>query len=305
MQRSSRRTFLQSSSVLLAGAFIGTSFISKNKKPLLSFSTLGCPDWDFATIMAFAVQHGYDGIELRGIQRELELTKCKEFETPSARKQTLQLMKDAGLQFVDLGSSCTLHFGEGAERTKNLDEGRRFIDLANDIECAYVRVFPNLFPKDQSKETTMELMSKGLLELAAHAEGTNVKVLLETHGDLVYATDVEKVMKESAHQHVGLIWDICNMWTVTKEDIADVYRILKPYIFHAHIKDASLIEGKWSYVFLGKGGVPVMKAIDLLRHSHYKGYYSFEWEKLWYPEIAAPEMALPDYVKTMKEHFKR
>jgi hypothetical protein len=35
----------------------------------------------------------------------------------------------------------------------------------------------------------------------------------------------------------------------------------------------------------------------------YKGYYSFEWEKLWHPEIAEPELALADYPKKMKTHF--
>jgi hypothetical protein len=37
----------------------------------------------------------------------------------------------------------------------------------------------------------------------------------------------------------------------------------------------------------------------------YKGYYSFEWEKLWHPEIADPEIALADYSKVMKAYFKK
>ncbi|MES2847846.1 MAG: sugar phosphate isomerase/epimerase family protein, partial [Bacteroidota bacterium] len=219
--------------------------------------------------------------------------------------QTLQLIKDAGLKIVDLGSSCTLHFAEGAERTKNIDEGKRFIDLANDIECPYIRVFPNLFPKEQTKEKTMQLISDGLLELADHAKGSKVKVLLESHGDLVYTDDIEKIMQAATHEQTGLIWDVCNMWVITKEKPEQVYKKLKKYIHHTHIKDAKLVEGKPQYTLLGKGEVPIITAIDILANDNYKGYYSFEWEKLWHPEIEEPEIALANYTQVMKEHFKK
>ena len=81
MPQTTRKEFLQTSAVLLATIFTGTSFDFKKNKPLLSFSTLGCPDWTFQQIASFAVQHGYKGIEVRGIQRQLDLTKCPEFST--------------------------------------------------------------------------------------------------------------------------------------------------------------------------------------------------------------------------------
>lgn len=304
MPHASRRKFLQTSSVLAAAALLGTSFTLKNKKPLLSFSTLGCPDWELEAIVVFAKELGYDGIELRGIKRELDLTKCRELATASARKQTADMMKAAGLKIVDLGSSCTLHFADGAERTKNIDEGKRFIDLANAIDCPFIRVFPNIFPKEQTREKTIELISAGLWQLAEYAKGSTVKVLLESHGELVYTEDLLKVMASAAHANTGLIWDVCNMWSVTKEEPAHVYQQLKKYIHHTHIKDAKLVDGKPQYVLLGRGDVPIMQAVDILANDNYKGYYSFEWEKLWHPEIEAPETALADYCKVMKAHFK-
>jgi hypothetical protein len=54
---------------------------------------------------------------------------------------------------------------------------------------------------------------------------------------------------------------------------------------------------------LGEGNLPIFTAIDALYHGGYKGYYSFEWEKLWHPEIAEPELALADYPTKMKAHF--
>src|SRR6185436_2649440 len=193
---SSRRDFLQTSAAAAASLFIGSQFETRKKKQLLSFSTLGCPDWSFQKIVDFAVQNDYSGIELRGLQRQMDLSKCSEFSTEN-RAATLSLMKEKGLQFVNLGSSSTLHFAEGAERQKNLDEGKRFIDLAHELNCPYIRVFPNNFPKEQEKNATMDLITKGLLELGDYAKGSNVKVLIESHGDLLAIDDLEKIMKAS------------------------------------------------------------------------------------------------------------
>jgi sugar phosphate isomerase/epimerase len=304
MSYTTRKEFLQASAVLLATILTGTSFDFKKKKPLLSFSTLGCPDWTFQQITSFAVQHGYKGIEVRGIQRQLDLTKCPEFSTEENRKATLALMKEKGLQFVGLGSSANLHFPDGAEREKNLADAKRFIDLAQQINCPYIRVFPNNFLKGQEKNTTIDLIIKGLLELGDYAKEKNVSVLMESHGDVVKIEDLEEIMRSAEHTNVGLVWDISNMWTVTKESPVEAYKKLKKYIRHTHIKDAKLVDGKPQYTLLGQGEVPIFEAIDALSKGGYKGYYSFEWEKMWHPEIAEPEIAIADYSKVMKQHFR-
>lgn len=295
-----RKEFLQTSALFLAALFGGDVLAAPKKAPLLAFSTLGCPDWTFEQITAFAVQHGYKGLELRGLRRQMDLPQCPEFSTEEARKQTSVLMQQKGLSFVGLGSSASLHLPEGAEREKNLAEARRFIDLAGQIGCPYVRVFPNNFPKEQDKKLTMELISKGLRELGDYGQAKNVMVLMETHGDVVRIKDLKAIMQAAKHTHVGLVWDVANMWTVTRESPAEAYQALKKYIRHTHIKDARLVDGKLQYTLLGQGEVPVFEAISALQRGGYTGYYSFEWEKLWHPDLAAPEIALADFPKVMK-----
>ena len=305
MHLSNRKDFLQTSAVLLAMAIAGSSFDFKKKMPLLSFSTLGCPDWPFQQIVDFAVENKFNGIEVRGIQRELELTKCKEFSSAANILATNSLMAEKGLQFVDLGSSAAMHHGETAERQKNLDEAKRFIDLAQQLKCPNIRVFPNNLPKDKDRNATIDLIIQGLIELGNYAKGSGVRVLLESHGELVYTADLQKIMQSAANNNVGMVWDIVNMWSVTKEPPAEVYATLKKYIYHTHIKDAKIIDGKDQYTLLGKGETPIFEAIDILYKGGYKGYYSFEWEKLWHPEIEAPEIAIANYSKVMREHFQQ
>jgi sugar phosphate isomerase/epimerase len=298
----SRRQFLKTTAAIAAASYVWPAFAGK-KAPLLSFSTLGCPDWSLEQITEFAVKHGFKGIEVRGILREMDLPKCKEFSSENIAA-TQRMMKDKGLNFINLGSGATLHFTEGNERRKNIDDGKRFIDLANKLSCPYIRVFPNNFQKDQTKIQTMELIAKGLLELGEYAKGSNVIVLMETHGDLLYTDDLAQLMNMAAHKNVGLVWDMTNMWVKTKESPAYAYVKLKKYIHHTHIKNARLEGDKIIYTRLAQGEVPIFEMIDTLNKGGYKGYYSFEWEKLWHPELEAPELAMADYAVEMKKHFR-
>ncbi len=283
----SRRDFLKNSTALLGIAFAGFPVHLNKELPLLSFSTLGCPDWSFPDIVKFAAANGYSGLELRGVLRQLDLVQCPEFSNPLKIASSLSMMQSNGLKFVDLGSSCELHHSAIAERQKNLDDGKKFIDLARQLQCPNVRVFPNDLPKDQDRNATIDLIVSGLLELGDYAKGSSVSVLMESHGALVYSDDLAHIMKAAEHPNVGLVWDVVNMWSITREPPQTVYDKLKKYIRHAHIKDANIVNGKDEYVLLGKGQTPIFEGIDALYNGGYKGYYSFEWEKLWHPEIAA------------------
>jgi len=297
-----RKEFLQTSGLLLAALTAGSLFAAKKETLLLSFSTLGCPGWTLQQIIDFAAANGYQGIEMRGLLKQMDLTKCNEFNTPEHITDTLARMKASHLRFVNLGSSCNLHIAEPLKRKENIDEAKRFIDLAQQIHCPYIRVFPNNFPKDQTKQATIELIVKGLQELGDYAKDKNVMVLMETHGEVVHADDLVNIMQLANHPQTGLIWDVTNMWTITKEPPAQVYDKIKKYIRHTHIKDAILVNGEPKYTFMGKGEVPIFEAISILQKDGYKGFYSFEWEKLWHPELAEPELALADYPVAMKRN---
>ena len=207
-------------------------------------SRLGCPDWSFNTIVDFAVNNGFNGIEIRGIQRELDLLKCVGFSSKENILSTRKLIEDKKIRIVNLGSSAAMHHPKGAEREKNLDEAKKFICLAQQLNCPYIRVFPNNFPKDQDRTGTINLIITGLQKLGDYAKSTGVTVLMETHGDLVQSKDIEEIMRTVNHPKIGLVWDVINMWAVTKESPARAYSRLKKYIHHTHIKDLVSINGK-------------------------------------------------------------
>lgn len=305
MHSISRKDFIKTSALAGLALAMPPSFKFKKYSPLLSFSTLGCPDWSLDTIVNFAAKNKFNGIEIRGILRELDLPKREEFSTDERIASVVRFVKDRRIKIVNLGSSAAMHFPKGPERDRNIEDAKNFIRLAKKLSCPYVRVFPNNFPKDQDKEETINLMVESLKELGDFAKGYNVHVLMETHGDLSQSDEIQKIMERVNNPNTGLVWDVVNMWTVTKEPPSTVYPKLKKYIRHVHLKDVISVDGKDQYVMLGRGIAPVFEAVDLLAKDEFKGHYSFEWEKLWHPEIGEPAIAIADYSKVMKEHFKK
>ena len=303
MKKFTRREFLHTSPALLGLAWGDFSFSAKKYQPKLAFSTLGCPKWSFETIVKCAVDNGYQGIEIRGIQGQLDLPLCPEFSTPARLVASKQLVESNQLRIVDLGASAQMHHADPTKRKKQLDDARRFIDLAQQLNCPNVRVFPDDLPKDQDEKMTLDLIAQGLLELGEYAKGSGVKILLESHGKVVSTERLLSIMRAAEHPQVGLIWDVYNMWSVTKEAPKMVHQQLKKYICHVHLKDARQVVDKHEYVLLGEGEAPLTEAIRALSKDKFAGYYSFEWEKMWHPEIAEPEVAIPHYAKAVKGYF--
>ena len=69
----------------------------------MAFTTLGCPSWDLDTVIAHGSEFGYDGVDFRGIQEEIDVTKLPEFN--SGIGETKQKLADAGLAVCGISSS--------------------------------------------------------------------------------------------------------------------------------------------------------------------------------------------------------
>lgn len=285
-------------SFTLLPAWLKASELS-DKINKLCFSTIGCPQWPLSKMIDFAIKNGYSGIEFRGINGNLYLPDAPDFSAATL-PHTLQLFKAEALKITGLGSSANLHISAKTEREKQLNEAKAYIELAGKIRCPYVRVFPNNIPDKSNKTATLNLIAQGMQDLADYARQHNVTVLLETHGDVVLAEDIRYILNQITAPNTGIIWDVCNMWIKTAEPVDKVYKLLHPYIKHVHLKDAVMADSKIQYIAPGQGTVPLAKAIQLLYKDNYAGFYCFEWEKLWHPQLTEPEDVFPLFPPFMK-----
>ncbi len=301
MSTLTRRSFVQSlGAMAVAPAVIRARAAERARLPI-GFSTLGCPEWPLATILDVASREGYAAIELRGLQGEMDLPKRPEFSSGVAA--TVADLRARDLRVACLGSSAQLSQREPEERARQMDEARRFIDLAAKLQTPYVRVFGDKYLPDEPKSALVERVAAGMHELAAHAKGSGVEVIIESHGEVTDSATLKAILT-AAGAGSALLWDAHHTVVASKEAPADTYRELGAWVRHTHLKDSRPQGADVRYVLTGDGTVPVREIVKVLAGAGYKGYYSFEWEKKWHPEIEEPEVAIPHYAKVMREYLR-
>jgi len=268
----------------------------------LGFSTLGSPKWTWAQTLDFASAHGFAGVELRGIQETMDLSQRPEFQ-PDRIAQSKRELAAHGLVVPCLGASVNLHEQDAAKLGAAMAETRRFIDLASALGTPYVRVFGNEYPKGLSKEATLAYIAHGLRELGEYARPKGVTVILESHGAFTDSPTLLELMRLADSKGVAILWDAHHTFVGGEQPEATVAK-LGPWIRHTHLKD-SVPDGKdRKYVLTGRGEVPVKRQIEALARIGYKGFYSFEWEKRWHPEIEEPEIAFADFATVASGYLR-
>jgi sugar phosphate isomerase/epimerase len=267
----------------------------------IAFSTLGCPAWDWPKILVFAHDHGFSAVELRGLQGNMDLPSNPIF-APERIEQTKKEIQAQNLRIANLGSSATLYFEDPARRAKELSDGRRFIDLASALGAPYVRVFGGKAETDKAPvpdEATKKRVASALRELGEYAGPKNVTVIVESHDHFTSSATLKDVLTAADSEHVALLWDAHHTFATSNEEPEFTVKQLGQWIRHTHLKDSVGSGEDRKYVLTGRGNVPIERQIKALQSIGYKGFYCFEWEKVWHPDLQDPEIAIADYAKVV------
>jgi sugar phosphate isomerase/epimerase len=269
----------------------------------LGFSTLGCPKWPWPKILDFAAEQRFASIELRGILENMDLTKVPEL-APQRIGEAKRQLSAHGLSVSCLGASAQMHDMDPVKHAEQLDEARRFIDLAHTLDAPYVRVFGNEYVKDVPRDQMLAHIAGALHELGHYASGKGVTVIIESHGAFTDSPALLEILQKADSPNVALLWDAHHTFVSGKEEPEDTVRQLGRYIRHTHLKDSVPSGNDRRYVLTGTGDVPVKRQIAALAKIGYKGFFSFEWEKRWHPEIEEPEVAIAQYAKVAAGYLR-
>ena len=296
---SSRRQFLKTlSAVALSQAIMSPLFGKTEKSRIpIAFSTLGCPAWDWPRILGFAHQHGFSAIELRGLQGNMDLPSHAIFAANHIEQMKKEI-RDHKLRIACVSSSANLYMEDADKRAKELADARRFIDLASTLGAPYVRVFGGKAQSDNAPvpdDPTKARVAAGLRELGQYAGPKSVTVIIESHDHFTSSATLKDVLKAADSEHVGLLWDAHHTFAASNEDPEFTVKQLGPWIRHTHLKDSVGKGEDRKYVLTGTGSVPIERQIKALQSIGYKGFYCFEWEKVWHPDLADPEIAITDF----------
>lgn len=306
MKKLSRRTFVQSTLAgIAAGAVTGFPALirarAKGKRMPIAFSTLGCPAWDWKQILEQASSLGFAAIELRGLLNEMDLSKSPQF-TGAKLKESLKDLDAVGIKPSDLGASARLGEPDPTKRAAQIDEAKRYIELAHNLKSPYVRVFGGKLLPGQSMEDATKRIIAGFQELNGSAKAAGVTLLIESHDEFVTSPSLRGILEGANLPTAQLLWD-AHHTAAAGEKPAETFKQLGKYVRHTHLKDSKASGQDRLYVLTGEGEIPVKETVKTLAANGYRGYYCFEWEKRWHPELAGPEISIPHFAKVMREYL--
>jgi sugar phosphate isomerase/epimerase len=265
----------------------------------ISFSTLACPDWNLSEILVAASRYGYDGVELRVVSRELDLWKLPEFKA-SALAATRRAVESHGLAVPVVDSSACFHSPDVQERNRNFDSVLRMAEVAAGLGAPAIRVFGDRIQPGNERRQTAAWIADSLDRLDEKLQPQGVQVWLETHGDFAAAADVSDILSRLSSTEVGIIWDPANAFDQHGE-MPQIPPQMASRVRHFHLKDLLRdVQGSSHYVLTGEGEVPLDTMIAALARIGFDGFASFEWEKLWHPELATAEIALTHFASWWK-----
>ena len=257
----------------------------------LSFSTLGCPNWDIEQIAENAAKYGYDGVELRSADDG----HVSVHMTYDERKIVKREFDDRGVEICCL--SCYSNFSSKCEddllQSKNVL--LQSVDLANDLNARYIRAFIGNVDEGITEDDVIKNTVEYLKPCCEYASTKDVHILIETHDYFITGEKVIKILEAiNLINGIGVVWDIHHT-IMSNEKPEETIEILGDFIKHVHIKDTNGTKE----CLPGEGILDINKVVSLLKNKNYSGYYSFEWERRWKDYLEEPEVAFPWYVRHM------
>jgi fatty-acyl-CoA synthase len=262
----------------------------------LTFSTLGCPELDWAETCAMAKDTGFAGFEVRDLGEE---TFDYHAFRPENRDKIKAQMKQQGIVISCFSSDLALRDPALSERARM--EIRNYIDLAAAMGTEFVRVLA-----DESAQPVHdvddEIVLGTLRELAPYAEAKGVTLLIETNGVYCDTSRLRDLLTNVKSDAVGALWDIHHPYRWGGETPEKTVQNLGSLIKYAHFKDSIAdAGGAIKYKLMGEGDLPVGDAVNALRSIDFNGFISFEWLRRYSTDSEDSGVAFPHFVNYMTQ----
>jgi len=202
-------------------------------------------DWDIPTILKNCSQARFEAVELRTTHRHgVEPSLGRE-----QRQEIRDRFLDAPVRLLSLGSTCEYHSPDPVAVRKNIEETKRFVELAHDVGAIGVKVRPNGIPDEVPEEKTLEQIGRALRQCGQQAQGYGIEIWLEVHGkDSNLPGRIRKMMEFADHPMVGICWN-SNPEDVQAGSVKSSFELLKPWLRNVHINELWQEEYPWRELF--------------------------------------------------------
>ncbi len=238
-------------------------------------------DWDLETIVNKLPELGFEAVELRtthahGVEPTIG---------PEERERVRKLFAGSKLKLVGYGTVCEFHSPDAAERARQVETGKAFIDLAKGTGALGIKVRPNNLPDEVPRETTIANIAACLKELGYYGEGRGIEVWLEVHGrETMNPPVIAEIMKLTDHPSVGVCWNSNGQSDMVDGSISTYFKLLRPWLKSCHINE--LVNGypyRELFTLLRETGYDrwtLMEAQENPQTERFMKYYQALWREL-------------------------
>ncbi|MDG2223016.1 MAG: TIM barrel protein [Rubripirellula sp.] len=212
MNTITRRDFLNRTAWLAGGSTIAslpTAAVADvaTKNPRMQFGLvtyLWGKDMDLPTLIDVCEKAAIMGVETRtehkhGVEPSL---------SKSDRLEVRKRFSDSPVTLVGYGSNAQYHESDPAKVKANIELTKQYIRLMHDCGGSGVKVKPNGFPKNVSRQQTIEQIGKSLNEVASYGQEYGQQIRVEVHGKGTQEIDTMKAIFDVAdHPNATICWN--------------------------------------------------------------------------------------------------
>jgi len=238
-------------------------------------------DWDVETIIRNLQSADFEAVELRTGHKHLVEPSISIAE----RERVKNLFERSKVRLLSFGSTCEFQSPDAAERKRQIQIAKTFIDLAHDTGAWAVKVRPNSVPKEAEPiDTTVGRIADALRELGDAGAGKGVEIWMEVHGNVTQNPPVgAAIMRSTRHDMVGLCWN-SNPTDLVNGSVRKSWDLLRPWVKNAHINELSN-DYPWRELFtlMQKSGYErytLCEAAESKEPERFLGYYRALWKEL-------------------------
>jgi sugar phosphate isomerase/epimerase len=229
--------------------------------PAATTFQLGCVTYDLLknmdldTVIQTLETVGFAAVELRtghkhGVEPSLGAAE---------RAKVRDRFQRSKVKLLSYGSTCEFQSPDAAERRKQIDLAKSFVDLAKDTGAIAVKVRPNGLPQGVPVATTIQNIAAGIREVAEYGQTKGIEIWMEVHGrDTQEPKTSAEILRTVANPNAGACWN-SNPTDVKDGTIRPSFELLKSYIRNVHINELS-------------NAYPWRELFTLLRASGYNRY---------------------------------
>ena len=185
---------------------------------------------DVNTALDKAQALGAQGVQIRATFDDLTPAAL----TAERRRELLKAVKDHGLVVSALCGDLGHGFDDPEKNPALIEESKRILDLAKDLETDVVTTHIGVVPDDKS-HPRYAIMQEACGQLAAYADSLQAHFAIETGPEV--ATTLKGFLDGLHSTGVAVNLDPANFVMVTGDDPVQAVYTLKDYIVHTHAKD--------------------------------------------------------------------